>query len=192
MGFSLKSITSFKLKRKLQKLQHISLFGGLTFVFVILSVLLLVYFAQIKLQEIQLNNTIEKKEQLLLTKQNQLRQITTTESYKRYISTKTFLDQVTFTPWKENLDYMISLFELLQAFDDKESEFSLDNIQVQPTRISMRGQISSLDIVYRSGGLLDRFLSFSFVDKVKIPYYKKSGDQFSFILEADVKRDDGS
>ena len=84
---------------------------------------------------------------------------------------------------------MIGLFDILQALDDRESNISLDNFQINQKSISLRWTVSNISVIYQSEGLLDKFLSLSFIQDIRIPYYREGNDGFSFILDANLKED---
>ena len=54
-------------------------------------------------------------------------------------------------------------------------------------KISLRWEVESMQKIYASWGLIDQFVEMEFIENITIPFYRRSGNLYEFILDATIK-----
>lgn len=108
------------------------------------------------------------------------------EWYKKYLSAKLVAQEKNTLKWKDSLEYLINLLDELTALDAEDRSVALENFQVTPEKVNLRGTVASISTIYREGGIIDKFTQFNFIDFLDIPFYRKNGETFQFVLDATI------
>jgi hypothetical protein len=103
--------------------------------------------------------------------------------------------QQTDIPWSDHINKVIQMLEDIQNVQWSSSgNIILSDFKVGLDTISLKGQVSSLPLLYYSNAakgvvsLLDRFSQLDFINNIRVQTYDRVGDSgyFQFVLEANV------
>lgn len=81
---------------------------------------------------------------------------------------------------------LVATFEKLQTIYSA-TELGINDFQINFDKISVKGSVENLNTVYATWWVLDTFSNLSFLDTIDIPYYKKYGWRYEFLLEWTIK-----
>ena len=138
-------------------------------------------------------STIEQQTQTIAQQNAELSGFTQMTGYAKYTAVSTVEDKYTTVSWSTRIKKVIDMLDELQSFSIGQTEsLVLSDFNVSLDTISFKGRVSNLALLYagQSGdSLIDKFKQLDFVDGMHIKNYTKNGDYFSFVLEANVKKD---
>ncbi len=176
------------LNKTFQKVQKINPWGLLSLLLLIVFVFMLGYYGYISFQAKKLTNVIAEKEQTLQQEQLKLTKLKQESSYVRYQAAQLVTTQFYNIDWKQRYQYLITVLNMVRQLDEKTGQaITLSDINVQDDKITLRWEVVSIPTIYAPGGLIDQFVELSFINHITIPYYRKSGEYFEFILDATIQ-----
>lgn len=119
--------------------------------------------------------------------------------YNKLQAVKSLESKQSDIPWSDHINKVIQMLENIKSVQSNNS-IVLSDFKVDLNKISLKGQVSSLALLYYSNpqqkvvGLLDRFSQLDFIKDIRIQTYDKVADTgvFEFVLEANVINDGNS
>lgn len=176
----------FRLKRLRREITTINIRAFLVGITLICIIGLVARYSRLQWESVELNQQIVDRQESVLAQQQELQKITTLEPYRRFKIAQLILASEKHLSWEVSIQYLIDLFDQLQAVDIT-SNISLDDFQIHTDKVTLRGTVDNMQTIYASGGLLDKFIALDFVSHLEIPFYKQIGNSYEFILEATLK-----
>lgn len=122
----------------------------------------------------------------------------TLTGYNKLQAVKLLENQQADIPWSDHINKVIQMLENLKSVQSSATDtIVLSDFKVDLNKISLKGQVSSLLLLYYSNpqknivSLLDRFGQLDFIKDIRIQTYDKVADTgvFEFVLEANVIND---
>ena len=134
-----------------------------------------------------LANDHQQATQSVADLQKQLDTLRTSQDVVRFDIAKYIETKEKTTEWSQNITNLIAMYTKLKALSQSSNEkFVLSDFIVDTDQISVKGKVTDMRYVYVTNGIIDRFVGLDFVKEVQIPYYKKAGDYYEFVLQASV------
>ncbi len=173
---------------KLKKVKSVNPWGFLALLLFIVLVCMGWYYGYMTLQAKRLNNTLLDKQNLVQQEQMRLNTLKRNISYVRFLWAESVTTQFYGVNWKQRYDYLVAVLNMLRELDAKSGQaITLSDINVKDDKISLRWEVESMQKIYASWGLIDQFVELDFVEHITIPFYRRSGDLYEFILDATIK-----
>ncbi len=173
---------------KLKKVQTVNPWGFMSLLLFILLLSMMGYYGYLTLQAKKLNNTLIDKQTLVQQEKMKLNTLKQDVSYVRFQGAELITNQFYGVDWKLRYDYLIAVLNMLRELDVKSWQaITFSDINVQDDKITLRWEVSSMQRIYASWGLIDQFVWLDFVEHITIPFYRRSGDLYEFILDATIK-----
>ena len=171
--------------RKLKQLNLRWAISGLLLIFVLA---VFGFYGFTKVQTSRAVKELKTKESILLTKEKEYKELASDPWYMKYTAANTLEQESKTIAWKETITYLIDIFNQVSSLDDNRSNVALEDFQVNiDYTVNLRGTIGTIRDMYLPGWLLDKFIALETIDFIHIPFYKKNGDVFEFILKATIK-----
>lgn len=136
---------------------------------------------------------IEQKQQVLIEKRAELVKLKKDVSYQKFESAKQIDKEQTIVWWK-TIAYLIELFDDLKTLDNNVSNVSLTDFQISiDHQVNLRWTVENMRLMFTERQwLLDRLTNNDFIESYDIPFYKKEGDVFEFVLDAMILQNDAN
>ena len=121
--------------------------------------------------------------------------------YNKLQAVKSLESKQSDVPWSDHINKVIQMLEDIKSVQSSNGDsIVLSDFKVDLNKISLKGQVSSLALLYYSNpqqkvvSLLDRFSQLDFIKDIRIQTYDKVADTggFEFVLEANVINDGNS
>ena len=121
--------------------------------------------------------------------------------YNKLQAVKSLESKQSDVPWSDHINKVIQMLESIKSVQSTNGDnIILSDFKVDLNTISLKGQVSSLALLYYSNpqqkvvSLLDRFSQLDFIKDIRIQTYDKVADTggFEFVLEANVVNDGNS
>ncbi len=146
------------------------------------------YYGYVTMQAKRLNNVLSDKQLVYQQEQLKLLKLKWDSSYIRFQAAELVTSNFYGTDWKQRYEYLITVLNMLRQLDEKTWQaITLTDINVKDDKISLRWQVASMPKIYTPWGLIDQFVGLSFVEHITIPFYRKAGELYEFILDANIK-----
>lgn len=92
--------------------------------------------------------------------------------------------------WNKTISSLIAIYEDLRKIDSKDSGLILTDFKVTEERVQLLWEVNDIKRVYITWGIIDMFITPSFVDTIMIPSYNKVNNNYMFNLDAKIKLTD--
>ncbi len=117
----------------------------------------------------------------------QLDDIRSSENYKKYSISKFIYDKYENIRWYNTINKLISMFDDIKKLQSEWWNLVLDDFIIDMDNVKIKWNVSSLQTLYISWWVINKFLDLPFVKEVNIPNYQKNGDNYQFNLNAKIK-----
>ncbi len=172
---------------------HFTLWWSIAWVFLIINIAVVLYWWYLNLEVRKYDRIVEQKEELVLEKQRELARERNNPAIIRFNASRYIEQQAWIRSWKWRTIYLIDLYNVLLDLDARDRNISFQNYSIQDDRISLRGQINSIQVLYREWWLLTRLEQLPFMKEIEIQSYARITEEddegvlpqwFSFVLTA--------
>jgi uncharacterized protein YlbG (UPF0298 family) len=147
---------------------------------------------QIAGQTIDLPTVQSKISQAQLSQQRaqiKLSRVKKVENFVRYQNAQYLDRNVDFFNRYTNTRNLTTIYDRLQEISSA-NQINISSFIIKNDSIQIKGEVSDMQVMYGTAenpGLIKKFSSLKFLDKIDIPYYKKNGDMFEFTLVAMIQ-----
>ena len=147
---------------------------------------------QIAGQTIELPTVQSKISQAQLSQQRaqiKLSRVKKVENFVRYQNAQYLDRNVDFFNRYTNTRNLTTIYDRLQEISSA-NQINISSFIIKNDSIQIKGEVSDMQVMYGTAenpGLIKKFSSLKFLDKIDIPYYKKNGDMFEFTLVAMIQ-----
>lgn len=174
--------------RAVRKLKQVSIDAVLAWIIFLVLLAMLWYWWLVVLQASRTTAIIEQKQQELLERKTELREVQQHPWYLKLLAAKYLEEETKTVNWEQSLNYLTSLLEELKAYNKQQKAVSLANFQIDTTKITLQWNVSSLKDIYAEWWIIDRFSGYPFIQYFKVPYYRLEEEKggYSFLLDANI------
>lgn len=177
-----------ELNKTFLKVQKVNPRGFFSLLLFIVLLAMVGYYGYMTLQSKRLNNMIVDRQQSLLQERSKLGSLKSESSYVRFQAAQLVTQNYYGVDWKQRYEYLIAVLNMVRDLDEKTGQaITLSDINVMDEKITLRWEVVSMPMIYAPEGLIDQFVELDFIEHITIPFYRKSGEFFQFILDATIK-----
>lgn len=162
----------FRLKRLRRKITNIPFWSVMISIVIVILLALISRYIRLQFESMSLEKEITARQEQLMMKQQELQQLTTQDTYRRFKIAQIIISGQKQLGRENSISYLIDLFDQLQSVDQN-TNITLDDFQIHTDKVTLRGTVDEMQTIYGSGGLLDRFIALEFVEHLEIPFYKQ-------------------
>lgn len=155
-----------------------------------ISILCIAFYILNFVRWIKLSRDIENQKNHIANIESTIKQISSTDEFKRYSYAKHIENQIQTTYWYDTIKSLITIFDSLKNVWSWSQDLTLSDFKITSDSIKIWWEVSQMKTIYMSWGLIDKFLWFKFIDTVSIPSYNRKVWSFEFVLDAKIKLND--
>lgn len=130
------------------------------------------------------NGLIAQEQEKITALQNDITTAQKDERYLKYVAAKEIVANNPVVWWWDRISRVMNVFTKLQQLWGANIRFS--DFSIDYESLSLKWTVSDLKLIYGKWWVIDMFNELDFLQKISVPWYRKTDDWFEFSLAAQV------